>query len=45
VVELMAWSYAARREGRNGNDWREAKAYTASVESAPVQMLLGLADG
>lgn len=27
TADSMAWSYAARREGRNQNDWREAKAF------------------
>lgn len=40
TADSMAWSYAARREGRNGNDWREAQRYTESVESASVQFLL-----
>jgi hypothetical protein len=26
-ADSMAWSFAARREGRNANDWREAKAF------------------
>jgi len=26
-ADSMAWSYAARREGRNQNDWREAKKW------------------
>ena len=25
-ADSMAWSFAARRQGRNGNSWREAKA-------------------
>lgn len=25
--DSMAWSFAARREGRNANDWKEAKIY------------------
>jgi hypothetical protein len=29
--DSMAWSFAARREGRNGNDPAEAHAYTAKV--------------
>ena len=31
-ADSMAWSYAARIEGRNGNDWREADAYRIKVE-------------
>lgn len=33
-ADSMAWSFAARREGRNGNDWREADAYRERVEAA-----------
>ena len=24
---LLAWSYSARKQGRNANDWREARAF------------------
>jgi hypothetical protein len=27
TADSMAWSFAARRQGRNGNDWREAKRF------------------
>jgi hypothetical protein len=27
TADSMAWSFAARRNGRNGNDWREAKRW------------------
>lgn len=30
-ADSMAWSYAARREGRNQNDWREAKAFVDKI--------------
>lgn len=30
-ADSMAWSWAARREGRNANDWREAKAYIENL--------------
>ena len=30
--DSMAWSFAARYEGRNGNDWREAKAYEEKIK-------------
>jgi hypothetical protein len=30
-ADSAAWSYAARREGRNANDWREAAAYVSRV--------------
>ncbi|MCK1367800.1 hypothetical protein [Bradyrhizobium sp. 62] len=37
TADSMAWSYAARIEGRNANDWKEAKAWTARILSRPVQ--------
>lgn len=30
-ADSMAWSYAARREGRDANDWREAESYSRKV--------------
>lgn len=41
--DSMAWSFAARREGRNANDWREAEDYCQEVDLAatgPIQMAL-----
>lgn len=32
-ADSMAWSFAARREGRNQNDWREAKRWVASIDA------------
>ena len=32
-ADSIAWSYAARRQGRNQNDWREAAALTARIEA------------
>lgn len=37
-ADSMAWSYAARREGRNPNDWREATAWARRIETAPRQL-------
>jgi hypothetical protein len=37
TADSMAWSFAARREGRNANDWREAHAWTARINSRPLQ--------
>ena len=34
--DSMAWSYAARKEGRNANDWREAAKYTESIANMPM---------
>lgn len=31
-ADSMAWSYAARREGRNANDWREAQTFSERIE-------------
>lgn len=31
TADSMAWSYAARKQGRDANSWREAKAWTAKV--------------
>lgn len=40
-ADSLAWSFAARIQGRNGNDWREAAAYVKRVESQPVQFGFG----
>ena len=39
-ADSMAWSYAARMNGRNGNDWREAARFTAAIYSKPKQEAL-----
>lgn len=31
TADSMAWSFAARRAGRNGNDYREAKSWAAKI--------------
>lgn len=31
TADSMAWSFAARREGRNPNDWREAKSFADKI--------------
>jgi hypothetical protein len=31
TADSMAWSFRARKEGRNGNDWREAEVFKNSV--------------
>lgn len=38
--DSMAWSFAARREGRDANDWREAARYCQQVAAMPVQGML-----
>lgn len=36
-ADSMAWSYAARRQGRSANDWREAKAFAQQIaQQRPV---------
>jgi len=36
-ADSMAWSFAARRQGRDQNDWREARAFAERIETMPVQ--------
>lgn len=38
--DSMAWSFAARYEGRDGNDIGEAIRYAAKVDAQPVQHVL-----
>lgn len=38
TADSMAWSFHARKNGRNANDWREAKRWTAKIASRPVQV-------
>lgn len=38
-ADSMAWSYAARREGRAANDHKEAQTYVARIADAPVQLM------
>lgn len=33
-ADSMAWSFAARKQGRNANDWREARSFVSAVNSA-----------
>lgn len=37
-ADSMAWSYAARRQGRDANDWREAETFVRRIETMPVQL-------
>ena len=39
-ADSLAWSYAARREGRDRHSWLEAERYRNQVESRPVQVPL-----
>jgi hypothetical protein len=38
TADSMAWSFQARMQGRNGNDWREAKRWMCGIEDVPRQM-------
>jgi hypothetical protein len=38
TADSMAWSYSARKQGRNGNDWREAKRWMLGIENVPRQL-------
>ena len=40
TADSMAWSYHARINGRNGNDYREAKRWVAAIASRPVQHVI-----
>lgn len=40
TADSMAWSFAARREGRNPNDWREAERWTSAITRRPWQEML-----
>lgn len=37
TADSMAWSFAARIAGRNGNDWREAMAWTSRIDTLQIQ--------
>jgi hypothetical protein len=36
-ADSMAWSFAARKCGRDQNDWREAASFVRKIETMPVQ--------
>jgi hypothetical protein len=40
TADSMAWSFAARKQGRNQNDWHEAKAFQQRFEVEPEQLAL-----
>lgn len=37
-ADSMAWSFAARRQGRDANDWREAAAFVKRISVKPFQL-------
>ena len=40
TADSMAWSFTARKNGRNANDWREALAYARKIDEASYQFPL-----
>jgi len=42
TADSMAWSFAARKQGRNANDWREAKRWTDRIKDIPEPHQQGL---
>jgi len=40
-ADSMAWSFAARMQGRNPNDWREAVSFVHRIENASYQHDMG----
>jgi hypothetical protein len=36
-ADSMAWSFAARKQGRNAHDWREAQAFCERIERQVIQ--------
>ena len=37
TADSLAWSFAARKQGRNANDWREAQSFVHRITTQPVQ--------
>lgn len=42
TADSMAWSFHARINGRNGNDWKEAKRWSSNITARPLQFMLDL---
>lgn len=42
-ADSMAWSFAARRQGRNANDWREARDFIRRLHVRPTQLKMDFA--
>lgn len=38
-ADSMAWSLAARKQGRDGNSWQEAKAFAERVQAAASKLI------
>lgn len=43
-ADSMAWSFAARKQGRGGNNYRDAVSFTATVSQTPAQGALQFFD-
>lgn len=39
-ADSMAWSFAARKQGRDANDWREAAKFVRQIENMPIELRL-----
>ncbi len=39
TADSMAWSFHARINGRNGNDWREAMRWSKNITNRPQQLV------
>lgn len=37
TADSMAWSFRARKQGRNANDWREAEVFARDIATMPFQ--------
>jgi hypothetical protein len=37
TADSMAWSFAARKSGRNANDWKEAREFLAGIDTMQFQ--------
>jgi hypothetical protein len=40
TADSMAWSFAARKQGRDQNDWREAKEWQERFDDAPAEAVV-----
>lgn len=40
TADSMAWSFHARKNGRNANDWREAKRWAENITQRPRQHVM-----
>lgn len=37
TADSMAWSYHARKNGRDGNSWREAELFRSKIQAQPIK--------